>query len=177
MTVIPAGSIAARLTLADGGNTAQKGAELEVVVKETFCLLDGVGVIKTNAVDVQQTAEIDILLYNLRHPAGLPFLPDPILIECKNWAAPVDSATVRSFTSKLQQFGLKFGILVAANGITGDNTERQNAQGLLKTEFDRHNQIILVLRRTELESLASSEELGMMLRDKYGSFIMGLPSF
>ena len=177
MVAIVPGQIAAQFAAAAAGTTAQKGVALEQIVAETFCLFDGVGLLHTNAVDVDMSCEIDILLYNQRHPAGLPFLPDNILIECKNWAMPVNTATLRSFTSKLRQFKLDFGIVVAANGITGDQADRTSGHAHLRREFDQVGLKTLVLTRHELESLASSDELGLILRKKFGAFIMGLPGF
>ena len=177
MVAIPPGSIAATLAAADNGNTAQKGTALENVVQETMCLLDGVGVLYTNAVDVENSFEIDILLYNQKHPLGLPFLPDNILIECKNWAAPVNTATLRSFTSKLRQFKLDFGLVVATSGITGNQVEQTSAHAHLRREFDQVGLKTLVITRVELEGLASSDDLGLLLRRKFGAFIMNLPGF
>jgi hypothetical protein len=177
MVAIIPGQIAAKFAAADMGTTAQKGDALEQVVTDTFCLFDGVGLLYTNAIDVDRSCEIDILLYNQRHPAGLPFLPDNILIECKNWVSPVGTASLRSFTSKLRQFKLDFGIVVAANGITGDQADRTSGHAHLRREFDQVSLKTLVLTRHELENLASSDELGLILRQKYGAFIMGLPGF
>ncbi|MGI4876772.1 MAG: restriction endonuclease [Janthinobacterium lividum] len=177
MPGIPPGAIAATLAAADQGTTAQKGNALEQVVADTLCLLDGVGVLYTNALDVDGSCEIDILLYNQRHPSGLPFLPDYILIECKNWSAPVNAATLRTFTSKLRQFKLDFGIVVASSGITGNQTDRTAGHAHLRREFDQIGLKTLVLNRQELEGLASTNELGLMLRKKFGAFIMGLPGF
>jgi len=177
VVAIAAGSIAAILAAADGGTTAQKGTALEQVVADTLCLFDGVGLLFTNAIDVDNSCEIDILLYNQRHPSGLPFLPENILIECKNWSAPVNTATLRSFTSKLRQFKLDFGIVVASNGITGNQVDRTAGQAHLRREFDQVGLKTLVVTRHELEALTSSDELGLMLRKKFGAFIMGLPGF
>lgn len=177
MPEIKKGSISAILAAADAGNTAQKGEALENVTSSTFCLLPGVGIIHTNAVGADNSCEIDILLYNQRSPYGLPFLPDNIVIECKNWAKPVDAATLRAFTSKLRQFRLDFGIVVASSGITGDVADVTAGQAHLRHEFDREGLKVLVLTRAELEALTSSEELALMLRRKYGSFIMGLSGF
>ncbi|MBY5545989.1 hypothetical protein HFO61_03890 [Rhizobium leguminosarum] len=46
-----------------------------------------------------------------------------LVVECKNWQALVDTATVRAFTSKLRFMGMKFGRLVAANRVTGSQVE------------------------------------------------------
>jgi hypothetical protein len=177
MVAIVPGLIATMLAAADGGTTAQKGDALEQVVAATLCLLDGVDVLFTNAVDVDNSCEIDILLYNKRLPAGLPFLPDYILVECKNWNAPVNTATLRAFTSKLRQFKLDFGIVVASNGITGNPADRTAGHAHLRREFDQASLKTLVLTRPEIEHLVSSEDLGMILRKKFGAFIMGLSGF
>lgn len=167
-------ALAAQLVAGDAGNTAQKGAALEQVVANTFCLMDGVGIIRTNVIDDAGSCEIDILLYNQRHPQGLPFLSDNVLIECKNWQAPVNTATVRVFTSKLYACRLDFGILVAANGITGDPDDGTAAFAHIRSEFDRSGLKVLIVTRAELEALRSTEDLGGLLRQKFGACIMGL---
>jgi hypothetical protein len=167
-------ALADRLVAGDAGNTAEKGAALEAVVTHTLCLMEGVGIIATNIVDDAETMEVDILLYNLRHPQGLPFLPDNIMIECKNWRHPVDTAAVRVFISKLRSCRLDLGILVAANGVTGDPSELSSAFAHIRSEFDRSGIKLLVVTREELESLTTTEGLGLLLRRKFGACIMGL---
>ncbi len=169
--------VAGLLQAADAGTNADKGIALEQVVKDTFCLLEGVGHLYSNVIDADGAAEFDILLYNQRHPTGLPFLPDNILIECKNWASPVGAAVIRAFTSKLCQCKLDFGILVASNGITGNQDDATAGRAHLQREFDRVGLRVLVLDRHELEACTSTEELGQLLRRKFGAFIMGLPGF
>lgn len=166
-------AIAARLAEGDAGNTAEKGEALEAVVAETFCQLEGIGVIKRNIVDNAGSLEIDILLYNQRHPAELPFCPNHLIVECKNWQAPVNSATLTVFTGKLHKFRVDFGILVAANGITGDPQDRTAAHAHLRSVYDRDGLMVIVLTREELESLLTTEDLGDLVREKYGDSIMG----
>lgn len=170
-------AIAARLAAGDAGNTAEKGEALEAVVAETFCQLEGVGVIKRNVLDNAGSLEIDILLYNQRHPAGLPFLPNHLVIECKNWQAAVNSATLTVFTGKLHKFRVDFGILVAANGITGDAQDRTAAHAHLRSVYDRDGLIVIVISREELEGLRTTEDLGEIIRAKYGDSIMGADQF
>lgn len=177
MVAFTLGAIAAQMAAGDAGTTAVKGKVLEAVVAETFCKMEGVGILYTNVVDEDNSSEIDILLYNKRDSAGLPFLPDHILVECKNWAAAVDTKTVRSFVSKLQQANLDFGILVASNGITGSAEDRTAAHAYLRREFDRTKLKVLVITRAELELLTSTEDLYALLSKKFGGFIMGLAHF
>src|SRR5947209_20310283 len=101
MAAIDQQALVTRLLEGDAGNAAQKGAALEAIVADTLCRFDGVGLIKRNVVDNAGSLEIDLLLYNQRHPTGLPFLPNHLIVECKNWADPVDCATLTVFTGKL----------------------------------------------------------------------------
>jgi len=177
MAAINAAQIAARLAAGDLGNSAEKGQALEAVVADTFCRLDGVGLIRTNIEDNAGSLEIDILLWNQRHPDGLPFLPTHLVIECKNWQAPVDAATLTIFTGKLRKFRAEFGILVAANGITGNAQLLNAAHAHLRHVFDRDGMIVIVLTREEIETLTTTEELGAIIREKYGLSIMGAEQF
>lgn len=177
MANIDNASIAAHLAAGDNGNTDEKGRALEAVVAQTFCMLDGVGLISQRIVDNAGSLEIDILLYNQGERTGLPFLPTHLFIECKNWQAPVDTATLTVFTGKLSRFRVDFGILVAANGITGDPNERTAAHNHLQHVFDRYGLKVIVLTRREIEALRTTEDLGTLIRNKYGFCIMGAHAF
>ena len=172
MALINQQAIAARLHDGDVGTAAQKGDALESVVADTLCLLEGIGFIRKHIMDNAGSLEIDLLLYNQRHPNGLPFLPSHLIVECKNWAAPVDSATLTVFTGKLRKFRVDFGILVAANGITGDAGDRSAAYAHLRSVYDRDGLKVIIITRTELEALTTTEDLGILIRDKYGDCIM-----
>ncbi len=119
------------------------------------------------------SSEIDILLFNQRHPVGLPFLTDYLIFECKNWAAPVDSATVASFIAKVRAARLELGVLVAASGITGDAQQRTAANDIIRQAFDRDNIKILVVTRAEIEGFRSIDDVVALMREKFGALIMG----
>lgn len=177
MAVIDHDAVRTQLVAGDAGNAAQKGVALESVVAETLCRLEGVGVIKRNVMDNAGSLEIDILLYNQRLPGGLPFLPNHLVIECKNWQAPVNAATLTVFTGKLHKFRVDFGILVAANGITGEAADRTAAHAHLRSVYDRDGLAVIVMTRHELEALRNTDDLGSLIREKYGDCIMGADQF
>ncbi|MDQ2893020.1 MAG: restriction endonuclease [Pseudomonadota bacterium] len=178
MTAILQQDIIDHLAIGDAGNSHEKGKALEDVVENTMCLIDGVGLIDRNVEDMPGSLEIDLILYNHQVTGtGLPFFPALLIIECKNWAVPVNAATLRAFTSKVHRMKLKFGLLVAANGITCNADDLNAAHAHLRDTFNRDDEIILVITRTELCGVASTEELGALLRKKYGRFIMGMASF
>src|SRR4051812_47326253 len=111
--------IAQRLLEGDAApTTKEKGAALEDVVIQSFCRIRGISFLRRDQTNNAGSSEIDLLFFNHRHSLGLPFLPDYLIFECKNWGAPVNSATVDGFIAKVRASRLDFGILVAANGIT-----------------------------------------------------------
>jgi hypothetical protein len=74
--------------------------------------------------------QIDVGVGNPRLPEGLALLPTALLVECEDWARPVDSKTVGYFINILANRIVEAGILIAANGITGDPEELSRAHAL-----------------------------------------------
>ena len=108
MVAIVQADILDRLAARDVGNTDQKGRALEDVVERTMCLFDGVGLIHRNVEDLARSLEIDLFLHNHQVAGtGLPFFPPLLIVECKNWEARVNAATLRAFTSKVHRMKLK----------------------------------------------------------------------
>ena len=170
--------IARRLIEGDAAaTTEEKGAALEDVVIQSFCKVRGVGFLRRDQNNNAGSSEIDILLYNQRHALGLPFLSDYLMFECKNWAAPVDSATVDGFVAKVRAARLDLGVLVAANGITGDPQQRTAANDIIRRAFDRDNIKLLVVTRGEIEHFRSIADVIVLMRGKFGDLIMGLAAF
>ena len=99
--------------------TTEQGKALEDLICFVFEKLPGISVTRRNETNSFQTEEIDIAFCDEQHAKGLPFLPNVILVECKNWSKTVGSEQVNWFDTKLRNRGLSFGILVASNGITG----------------------------------------------------------
>jgi len=167
--------IARRLAEGDvAATTEEKGAALEDVVVHSFCKVRGIGFLRRDQTNNAGSSEIDILLYNQRLPVGLPFLPDYLIFECKNWASTVDSASVDTFVTKIRTSRLESGILVAANGITGDAGQRTAANDIIRRAFDRDNIKVLVVTRAEIEAFRSANDVVSLMREKFGGLIMGL---
>jgi hypothetical protein len=169
----PYKKIAARLKEGDAATTTKaKGDALEDVTSWVFCTMSGIKVLKRNFVDSAGSVEIDLLLYNDPRRTPVQFLTEFPMIECKNWQAQVDSVTVRAFIDKLRSARLKVGILVAANGVTGDAADRTAAKNVIDRAFDRDGIVLIVITRTELESFRSKEDVLAFLQDRFGDAIM-----
>jgi hypothetical protein len=169
----PHRKISKRLADGDVANTTKdKGAALEDVVSWTFCSLPGLRVLKRDFKDAAGGAEIDLLLYNDPRSSPVPFLSEYLMIECKNWLAPVNSATVRDFIAKLRASRLKVGILVAASGVTGDANDRTAANDSIRLAFDAEGMRIIVIKRIELEGFRSLEAFLQLVQERYGEVIL-----
>lgn len=149
----------------------EKGAALEDAIVRAFCSLPGLKSQRRNRINSAGSCEIDILLYNNRkETGGLPFLPHFLLIECKNWSEPVGSSAVSAFAEKVRRRHLPFGILVAANGVTGTLDERRAAKDVIRQAFLCDERMLVVLTRAELESLHTPEDIEQLMLDKVSDF-------
>jgi hypothetical protein len=165
--------IAKRLAEGDVAKTTlAKGAALEDVVSWTFCALPGLRVLKRDFKDAAGGSEIDLLLYNDPRTTPIPFLSEYLMIECKNWKAPVDSATVRDFIGKLRASRLKVGILVAASGVTGDAHDQTASNDSIRLAFDAEGIRIIVIKRKEIEGFRSLEAFLQFIQERYGEVIL-----
>ncbi|MEQ1772295.1 MAG: restriction endonuclease, partial [Burkholderiales bacterium] len=116
---------------ANGATTVDKGRALEDLICYVFSQVPGISITKRNEMNVFHTEEIDVALWNDCEADGLFFLPNIILVECKNWSNSVGSSEVNWFDTKLRNRGLNFGVLVATNGITGDANDLTAAHSIV----------------------------------------------
>jgi Restriction endonuclease len=105
----------------EGRTTNERGDALEALICYLFQTIPGITVTRRNEHNAFDTEEIDVAFFNEQASGGLPFLPWIILVECKNWLSLVGSEHVSWFDTKMRNRGVEFGILVEANGITGNS--------------------------------------------------------
>ncbi|MCP2323420.1 hypothetical protein HDA40_001927 [Hamadaea flava] len=129
-----------------------KGRAYEDLVCYLFGQVPGC-LVERDLTSVFDTEQIDIAVGNLRVPEGLGLLPPIFLVECKNWDQPADSQTVGYFFNILASRSVELGILVAANGVTGDLINGRHSQALGIGAAPRGIKMIVVtsddLRRLE----------------------------
>lgn len=111
----------------DSNNSAHiRGRAFEDALELIFASVPGCEVVR-NTLNRFASEEVDLGVMNFREVGGLRALPEVFLVECKNWSSPVDAATVSTFANKIRHRGCSLGVLVAANGITGDPFEKTAA--------------------------------------------------
>lgn len=143
-----------------------RGRAFEILCCYLLGSVPGLRVVGRDEVDLFESEEIDLMVTNDHNPDGLWFLnPRFILVECKNWSRPVGSQEVAWFDRKLHDRHIDFGILVAANGITGVANLLTSANHVIVDALRDGREIIVVTRR-EMEVITSSDDIVELLKDK-----------
>jgi Restriction endonuclease len=166
MAKISKATVSKILKRADAAKTMPaKGKAFEDLACYIFCKIPGITCTKRNTLNPFVSEEIDVGFWNERELSRLGFLPYVILVECKNWSNPVGCPEVDWFISKLRRRSLDFGLLMAANGITGDKTDIQAAQEIVRSALNDGIRIA-VITRAEIERLQTSENLVTLVKEK-----------
>lgn len=141
-----------------------KGKSLEDLLAYLLEEIPGYQEMERNALNVFGTEELDIAVIHSCDAAGLAFLPSIVLVECKNWSHPVDSAAVSYFASRVKNRGCEVGILVAASGITGDphGPTAAHFEGAIALAKDGIK--VLVVTLEDLRTVTSIDDFVGLLR-------------
>jgi len=142
-----------------------KGKLYEELVTYLFEAVPGC-IAERNLTNVFRPEQIDVAVGNAQPGDGLCLLPHVILVECKHWDKPVDSSTVGYFMNILAGRGVDLGVLVAANGITGDRDDLTNAHALGLHGSPRAIKIV-VITTEDIASLQSADDFVELLRRRY----------
>jgi hypothetical protein len=147
-------------------NTTEQGRALEDLISYVFEQVPGIVITRRNQMNVFNTEEVDVAFFNDKiGDGGLPFLPELILVEAKNWSKNVGSEEVSWFDTKVRNRGLSFGILVTNRGITGDHHDLSNAHSIVAAAL-REQRRLIVIRTAELSALNHSDELVKLVKEK-----------
>jgi Restriction endonuclease len=145
--------------------TAKQGRALEDLICYVLGQVPGVSITHRNELNVFQTEEIDVAIWNDCSPDGLFFLPNIVLIECKNWSNRVGSAELSWFDAKLRNRGLAFGILVSTLGITGETADITAAHSVVAAAL-RESRRLIIITTDELLTVGSTEALVRLVKLK-----------
>jgi hypothetical protein len=142
-----------------------RGKAYEALAVYLFSEVPGC-IVEPNVTNVFRTEQIDVAVGNARLPNGLPLLPRIILAECKDWDKPVDSATVGYFINILRARRVELGVLIAANGITGDPDDMTNAHALGLAAAPAGVKVAVVTTE-EIAALQSTADVVQLLSRRY----------
>lgn len=157
-------------------STYEQGRAHEELALHLFESIQGCRV-ERNIMNDFQTEEIDVAVGNDCLPNGLPGLAHVILVECKDWSRPVSSQAVGYFINKLANRSVELGILIATNGVTGQD-DRRNAVALGIGAIARGIKL-LVITNDDILVLTSTADFVELLKRRYlravAAGTLGLP--
>lgn len=160
MSPYPSAKIATAFSSASTAAVAKdKGKFFEEAASLCLCSIPGIEVVHANVSDDANSMEIDAVLYNQKSPDGLQFLEHHILVECKNWTNPVDSKAMRDFAGKIRAAHLTEGIIVAANGITGNAADVTSAHEVIRNAFVQDRVKVFILTKLNIETFKTVDDV------------------
>jgi hypothetical protein len=145
--------------------TKERGDALEELFCYLLCELPGI-VVRRNNRDPMHSKEIDITVGNAHEARWLNLYPPAFLVECKNWDDPVPSKVVADFILKLEESYVAAGILVAANGITGDAADRTSAYQRIAMAQQRGRRVV-VITMEQIKTVHTTDDFAALLRDEF----------
>jgi hypothetical protein len=172
MTPIDRQRVAALWSRGDQAATyVERGRALEDLIAYIFGLIPGLSVAARNTMNAFEAEEVDVAFWNEGLSDGLRQFDQVLLVECKNWSAPVGYEELAVFHSKLQRRGRSLGILIAAHGITGDPGRLTAAHSVLSAALTDGLEIVVVTRR-EIETFADTDEIVRALKQKRAQLVV-----
>lgn len=141
-----------------------KGQALEDLCECFFSGIEGVEVREKRARTASE--EIDLLLWNGQVDQVLSKWEAVILVECKNWSDPVGVPELDAFIAKLRRRGLRNGVLVAANGVTGDFSGAAGGASRIIESALQESIHVVTLTLDELTSVQSNEDIHELFKTK-----------
>jgi len=118
---------------------------------------------ETRHIDINLEAEeIDLIVQNKLNSRKWG---DPILIECKNWSKPVGADQITVFLDKIEKMRGFVGILIAKNGITGN--EKSDAGLKVREALSKNGIRIIVLTLDDFKSVENGTQLIKLMNDRY----------
>lgn len=149
----------------EAATTTARGRALDDLVAYLFGLVPGITETARNSLNAFAAEEIDVAFWNEGLAEGLRLFDHILLVECKNWAGRVGYPELAVFYDKLKSRGRPMGILVAAAGITGEESELTRAHSVLARALSQGCEII-VITRAEIEGLSDTTALVRLLKQK-----------
>ncbi|HYL65624.1 MAG TPA: hypothetical protein VEU72_00560 [Nitrosopumilaceae archaeon] len=161
------------LTSHDFGHDAKKhGRQLEDLACYIFENIPGFTLEARNLYDKYSGLETDLIFWNDQTRSGLYFLPPIIPIECKNWSTPVAGIDLSWFAGKLRNKALRFGIVFARSGITGNESEGRDGYGAIQQILHDGCQMI-VITGEDLENITDTDQIVELLKQKFCNLGIG----
>jgi hypothetical protein len=153
-----------------------KGKCLEDIAFYLFSLLPGC-VPRRNLRDRAGASEYDLVVSNMSPTSSLigDVFGRDFLIECKNWNKAVGARDVGYFLFRMGLTHCHFGVIIAAQNVTGKLTGDTHARAIVRRAFHEHGSACVVVSMSDLENLACGQISGItsLLIERLSDFRFG----
>lgn len=149
----------------------EKGKIFEDLMEYLFSRMPGVPRVRRNSISAFRSEELDLVVWNDKHPKGLVSLNTWIPVECKTSGSAIGSRDLEVFIAKVERRSLDSGILVAWHGITGDPPNLTGAHDHASTALIKGIRIIVITRK-DIERLTSTEDFVALIRTRLCDLII-----
>ncbi len=160
MTGLSAAEVQRLLALAEAADldSDERGRKFEQLLAYVFEAVPGT-LVMPNTKNYFGGEQVDLAVANT---GGFDGLPDKVLVECKNYAHPLDSKSVGYFLF----ICLSRGVKLASAGLTGKSADSSYAHSLTMAASAMGCHLV-VLTRADLLGLASESDLVALLQGRY----------
>lgn len=145
------------------GTVQARGRAFEDLLIYLFSKIRGISHSTRNTHNLFNSEEIDVAFFN--NQEDLFFIDFFVLVECKNWSRPVGSSVVVDFIDKLRARKLKYGILFAANGVTGDPADLTSAHHKMARALEEGITVI-VIKQSDIQNVTNGLEIVEVIRSR-----------
>ncbi len=153
-------------------NLKVKGERLESFIQELFESIPGIEIHARDVKNTKGSQEIDLSLWNDKHPEGLYFLEYIILVECKNWTGKAAASDIAWFETKVRDSNKSLGLFISANGISGSSRNNTAAHDTLLTAY-KNKITVIIITLHEIKLLFCSADLVKLIKIKLCGLALG----
>jgi hypothetical protein len=111
--------------------------------------------------------ELDLLVANESEDILLNTIGNPIAVECRHRRKPASSKEIRDFRGKLTDMGLKGGILITLQGVTGNGYD---AVAIIR-EARKNGTSIIVVTLEDLRQIAEGRTPTQILKECFYKYV------
>ena len=146
-----------------------KGEALESLARYLLDRVRGLRVVRRRLRTSSSEIDLVVEIVPTRPASTFEEFGRYILVECRNWIAPVRAKDVRDFVGKLSKSKTRLGIIFARSGVTGRRGDT-DAWRETRIAFHTSDIVVLVVTDDDLRSMAEGAEFAAILAQKLFDF-------
>jgi len=96
-----------------------------------------------------------------------------ILVECKNWSRRISGMQLSWYVQKLKNRSQKYAVLVARNGIAGDDDNSIRAHEVIAQALREEIHIIIITKK-DIENITDTDQIVKLIKEKLCNLVISV---